>query len=464
MHSSLKHPAEQDGDSDWEYEYHETETETFYVTLDLSSTFTTGRPKKKPKTSTVPAAPLQPTTSAGIPDPAPQSTQTPPHPEALPQPTSELQADPSDRIQILDFHTLNPLISYQNQLYSCTWTSTIGTDLLLTTPDPTCTLPKLKESKGFDVLATTNIRLIGKPTQLIPRADPRPSRDPSPAHHAEASEASPAHGNGARVEQAATASETRIDLGPNPSPSRQNQAAFLSRLMAAKAKRGETDRVPVHAKKVLSSVGWRAQRREAVERAAQQRQEGGRCAEIDEGELVLEEGDSGEEAEGGGSPRLNGARLRTRGLTRRGRIRAAGRAREVASRITGRAQGGLVADAGAVSSAVDGIEGQDGAGTGMSFPTPRTWDVLGQGEKSGAGAMIITPTADVEMAGVEGNSSVEASPADGMVTTRIAGSSSGPRDGKDGAPEGYGTRTDRDGAAGIVLDAPDVDIPMEDAP
>lgn len=321
------------------------------------------------------------------------------------------------------------------------------------------------------MLAKTHIKLLAKPAQLIPRTDPRPSRDPSLAPSAEAPEASPApetpNANNGSVEQASTG-VTLVDLGPNPTPARQNQARFLSRLIAAKAKRGETDSVPVQSKRVRSGVGWRVQQREkAMARAEEQQEEDGEDAGEGGSGLVLQEVDSGGEVvvggsqSGGGRVRSKGATPRTRGLGGRGRVRAVGHA---AATIMGRVEGEMSAGARPASGDLQGTEGQDGGATGVSTPTARTWDELAQGVRSGARTTDLIPTADTDVAGAEGHGIIEANPVNAPVTADIADSSSGLGLGGNTALEGGVTRTDRGSAAEAVLDAPDVDIPMIDAP
>ena len=53
----------------------------------------------------------------------------------------------------------------------------------------------------------------------------------------------------------------KIPLGETPSRARQNQANFLERLIAIKAKKGEKDNVTVYAQKVNQGSGWRTQRK-----------------------------------------------------------------------------------------------------------------------------------------------------------------------------------------------------------
>ena len=159
----------------------------------------------------------------------------------------------NDRIQILDLHTQNPLVSYQNQLYSCEWTSTLGTDVLLTSPTPEFPHPILREHPNVSVLATSSIKLMGRPAQISARHTTDEVSATAPESSAP---------NTATPEETATAAlPIKIPLGLTPSRARQKQANFLERLIAIKAKKGEKDSVTVYAQKVNQGTGWRSQRK-----------------------------------------------------------------------------------------------------------------------------------------------------------------------------------------------------------
>ena len=169
----------------------------------------------------------------------------------LDQPEEDTSASTrNNRIQILDFHTHNPLISYQNQLYSCEWTSTLGTDVLLTSPIPEFPHPVLREQPNVSVLATSNIKLMCRPAQISSRQEVSISAPESSAPNTATPEAT-----------AAAALPIKIPIGLTPSRARQNQANFLERLMAIKAKKGEKDHVTIYAQKVNQGTGWRSQRK-----------------------------------------------------------------------------------------------------------------------------------------------------------------------------------------------------------
>ncbi|KAL8703332.1 MAG: hypothetical protein Q9201_003496, partial [Fulgogasparrea decipioides] len=255
--------SKDDDSSEWEYEYDETETEVgpsercqipiFYITLDCSSASHRTRAIKKTTTPADPATPHrnkdqqneeQQDPDAGVEDNLPidpalrdcpplQNTRT----TSPPTPT-----DPQSRIQILDFHTQNPLISYNSQIYSCTWGSTVGTDIVLASPSSLAEIPfavtPLHTSPDVVVLSTSCVKLTARPVTVTPRTDAPPSQD-----------------------QATDSSRPTIPLDASASNTKRKQASFLESLMVIKAAKGETDEVTVHAQKVNQGNGWRTQRR-----------------------------------------------------------------------------------------------------------------------------------------------------------------------------------------------------------
>ena len=163
-----------------------------------------------------------------------------------------------DRLQILDLHTQNPLISFQNQLYSCEWTSTLGTDVLLTAPAPEFPHPVLREKPNVSILATSSIKLMGRPAEISSRhyAEEGIQTSSTPAP-----DSSTASTNTANPEKAAP--PFKIPLGQQPSLARQKQASFLERLIAIKAEKGEKDIVTVYTQRVNQGSGWRSQQKAA---------------------------------------------------------------------------------------------------------------------------------------------------------------------------------------------------------
>ncbi|KAL8858689.1 MAG: hypothetical protein Q9178_004777 [Gyalolechia marmorata] len=288
----------QDEDSDWEYEYDETETEvksapnvrppyikhpqSFYVTVDISSASQQVRAPRKFD----PVSPTdlntqgqngqdQPGTTLPI-DPALKGTTS----------TNQTIGDAHDRIQILDLHTRNPLISYHDRIYSCTWASTIGTDIFLASPEslsaasidrepltPIYTLPNVS------IIGTSCINLTARPVNITPRNDTsQPQRTTTaPTTHLQPVPISPNDDPPQTLEVTSPQPASvlpnqdqplKIPLSPGAANTRRAQASFLESLSAIKASKGETDQVTVHATKQNHGTGWRVQRRLAQEQAA----------------------------------------------------------------------------------------------------------------------------------------------------------------------------------------------------
>lgn len=166
-----------------------------------------------------------------------------------------------DRIQILDLHTSNPLISYQSQLYTCDWTTTIGTDMILS---PTALGPS-------PLLFTTRYKLLARPASLTsnvaaPSASlppPPPPNPPDACLTPNPLSDQPPTSTPKSPKPAAAPLETRASLV------RQRQTAFLERLTAAKVARGETDQITMHSQRRFTGTGWRSRQKQAATEEAE---------------------------------------------------------------------------------------------------------------------------------------------------------------------------------------------------
>ncbi|XP_077660261.1 TFIIIC subunit 6 family protein [Aspergillus fumigatus Af293] len=179
--------TDDDHDSDYEYEYHEVDTETFYLNLDLTSLHGPIRPPRRRDPASSTAAASTTLTPTDDHEPAMDST----------EPDNVL----SERVQILGLHTTNPIVSYQNQIFSCTWADQIGTELLFTRPE-TGHEPDIESA--------------------LPQISPLRS--------------------GSTQEPSIQTVETSANVFRKTGP-QSNQARFLERLMHIKRQRGETDTV-----------------------------------------------------------------------------------------------------------------------------------------------------------------------------------------------------------------------------
>ena len=259
-----------------------------------------------------------------------------------------MESDPEDRLQILDLHTENPVISFQDRFYSCHWASTVGTDLFLTSTKDSIPCVPLQSHKGFNLLGTSGLKIIGQLVQVIPRynvpvnkAANKPNQVPNVPTEKLATTQPEIEGKAHQV--------VHIPIGVEAGRMKNNQARFLERLMASKNKRGETDEVTVHTLTVNAPSGWRSSRNED------------NFEEQDEVQVEGMEEDS-EEEQGVGQMQPQAAkrcRTRYRGTRRPGGIRR--------PRVTG----GLFRDFKPTGDDAEGPEIR-----GVSDSTPRTWDEL----------------------------------------------------------------------------------------
>ena len=210
-----------------------------------------------------------------------------------------------NKIQILDLHTRNPLVSFQGQIYSCAWATTIGTDVLLT--HPSSSIPFAPELKlpGVNVLASTGIKLLGTPVQLVPKRDAHADKFTRRAEAAAIQQVVDDHerqyeatstqqqqqddvamsevAKGKRPEGVGEEDDRRLPppileplrlpIGPQNGRAKNLQARFLERIANAKARKGDTDKVIINSKKKITGSGWRAwyRQKEAAEREERER-------------------------------------------------------------------------------------------------------------------------------------------------------------------------------------------------
>lgn len=207
-------------DSEYEYEYDPTETETYYLNLDLTSHHGPIRlPRRRQEYKGK--------------DPS-QDDDDPNQPiDAFTPLDSAEDSLTRERIQILGLHTCNPIIAYQNQIFSCSWADQIGTELLFAHPDtdpdmdPSRTTP-LRQGPAFELIAANSVKIIGRKANITSSGGPS------------AAMLDPALGAGAT-------SSTVQHNGPSSVPGRpavsSQQAQFIHSLQMLKEKKGETDTV-----------------------------------------------------------------------------------------------------------------------------------------------------------------------------------------------------------------------------
>ncbi|KAI9787501.1 MAG: hypothetical protein M1839_000031 [Geoglossum umbratile] len=261
-------PYPESSESEWEYEYDDNETETFYLTIELTPTLPA--PNAKPRRG--------PKDFDGIYDADEQSADDRDVPiedggQNSVEERHEFDEDAPRRIQILDFHSPDPLVSFQNRIYHCEWASSISSSLYFTAHNPSdVSTPTMRSTPQYNLIGISSARITSTAAHLAPKNTSRPTID-----DLFVGEDRQPHGN---IASAPTAIDTLtpIQLNPSVDASRKAQASFLERLSAIKRAAGEQDEVTVIAKKVLHGTGWRYQRRNKLEMLEDRVEEGDELA------------------------------------------------------------------------------------------------------------------------------------------------------------------------------------------
>ncbi|KAI3332910.1 hypothetical protein F4824DRAFT_474109 [Ustulina deusta] len=350
------HIAEDD-ESEWEYEYSATETETFYVTLDLSKA--DFRAQEQVKSNQFPSrgswqinraselflnkrkaaerAPRNSAASSAASSDAERDDedQTETFRESRDKrgPNSQVNEAEGEedgayheRVQILDLHSENPIISYKGRVFSGQWCENTTTELLLTRHDEDSSLPVLRHlGDGVDLLAASSSRIKVTEQKFKPKVSER-ERQRASAH----------------------LPQTIIPpVDPKASQERTDQRNFLADLIAIKRRKGETDDVTVIAR---SMQGKRAKMKLKETRTHRR----GRWAHSD---------------------RLHPVRGSEERSRRGGRRKGSGRTRGKWAFFPLEEP---VRDSASVASSVVGSPA-DGE-SGISTPTPYRWDDLEEGQ------------------------------------------------------------------------------------
>ncbi|KZZ91224.1 Transcription factor TFIIIC, tau55-related protein [Ascosphaera apis ARSEF 7405] len=262
--------------SDWEYEYLDNETETFYINLDLT---TCNGPLRAPRkraanaqqdgSKTGQAASPNAVESRGNEgEESQQQQQQQQQQEDDEQDNnsgSDQEGDNIDRkgnatnnsnenenevdrdindqmeeeeeeeqIQILDLHSLNPIISYRNQIFSCEWADLIGTEMVFMHPEGYLSdLDRLRQTGKYDLLAANSVKILGRKASLVSTTHSRPKNVSSTAAAAAATTAEEGNEKG-----------TSVGRGKGTKrPSNSNQSQFFTRLREIKRSKGENDTI-----------------------------------------------------------------------------------------------------------------------------------------------------------------------------------------------------------------------------
>lgn len=148
-----------------------------------------------------------------------------------PQPGKKLKS--VGDIQVLDLHSDSPVISYKGRIFSGSWASNIGTELIFGAHDEVADrgLPYLRSLSGdVDLMAASSVRILTTPADLKPK-------NPTTAAAPQRRQAPD------RYRKLRKESGVEIPVAFDKHGFRKPQARFLENIMAIKRKRGEMDEV-----------------------------------------------------------------------------------------------------------------------------------------------------------------------------------------------------------------------------
>lgn len=227
--------------TDWEYEYNANETEDLYFTLDLTTHVPDALVRKCDTASDNHAG-----TKAAEKLPSGDAQDEIATIEGLPPDRGAVGTKPRTALQILDLHTRNPLVKLDDGIYSCYWSTDLGTQFHISqagvTPSPR------RAGTVLDIVGLSQTRLIGKPITLTLN-DFSADRAASGAAAPDEDEIVDPQGGEAEAASGSSDSITQPLVIPRElckNPTAETQASFLERLSQIKLKKGETDPLPIY--------------------------------------------------------------------------------------------------------------------------------------------------------------------------------------------------------------------------
>lgn len=149
------------------------------------------------------------------------------------QPQASKKLKSVGEIQVLDLHSDTPVVSYKGRIFSGSWSSNIGTELIFGAHDEIADrgLPYLRSLPGdVDLMAASSARILTTPADLKPK---NPTTIAAPQRRQVPD----------RFRKLRKESGIQIPVAFDKHGFRKPQARFLENIMAIKRKRGEMDEV-----------------------------------------------------------------------------------------------------------------------------------------------------------------------------------------------------------------------------
>lgn len=159
-------------DDEYEYQYDTNEPSTFLVELDLSTLNGIKRevPKRQYNKRRKKAA-------AGVDEDEEDRDcnleDDVDHDQDTLAAAEQDSAKAKDTTQILEGDSLNPIVAYKGNFYSCTWHDMIGTNLFYSLPHQGIAHVPLRSTREYNLLGTSRVRLVGQRAKVTERPSAR---------------------------------------------------------------------------------------------------------------------------------------------------------------------------------------------------------------------------------------------------------------------------------------------------
>lgn len=267
-----------DDEDEWEYEYDPYHTEDVYFTLDLTTHVPDALLDKEGLDTSIDQKSQWNSATAGN-KPIEEVQQASPEEGSGDDNDDDNDAhlDSLPKLQLLDLHTNNPLVRFNDGYYSCYWTTDLGTQFHVAqaTEVPNARHP----GTVLDVVALSQTRLIGKPVTLKRRdGTSNVASQNSNSETADAANPIEIDDDGESNTNETVAPVKIAPIGTPGEPlviprvncktlAAERQAIFLERLSRIKLKKGENDPVPMYNIKIYKEPADKEEIRERGEAA-----------------------------------------------------------------------------------------------------------------------------------------------------------------------------------------------------
>jgi hypothetical protein len=234
-------------DDEYEYQYDTNESTTFLVELDLSTL--NGIKREVPKRQYNKRGKK---TAAGVNEDDEDldgNDEDVDRDQDVPTTAESGPAKAKGMVQILESDSLNPMVAYKGNFYSCTWHDMIGTHMFYSLPHQDIAHVPLRSNQDYNLLGTSRVKLVGHRAKVTER----PSARKKQRLTTEIASRSKLH------DSSFTSSDngqSHTEAGPaNVDADIQEQTDFMEKLKAIQKSREATSNGTSHVERLPASDG-----------------------------------------------------------------------------------------------------------------------------------------------------------------------------------------------------------------